>query len=229
MSPALLAVAGLDGYLRRINPAFEVFGYSREEWLSRPWTEFAHPSDRERTLEAAESLQRGTPAVKLDVRVVCRDGSLRWVEWSTRVVPEEGLVFAAGRDVTESRRAGEEQAALRRVATLVAQEATPDAVFAAVVREVGEVLAVEATHLGRYDSDGTVVSVAHWGAHPGVEVGARFPLEGDNVSVRVLRSASSARMDGYEDAPGVIAETIQQMGIRFSIGVPISVSGRTWA
>ncbi len=228
MSPALLAVAGLDGYLRRINPAFEVFGYSREEWLSRPWTEFAHPSDRERTLEAAESLERGTPAVKLDVRVVCRDGSLRWVEWSTRVVPEEGLIFAAGRDVTESRRAAEEQAALRRVATLVAQEATPDAVFAAVGREVGEVLAVEATHLGRYDSDGTVVSVAQWGAHPGVEVGARFPLDGDSVSARVLRSASSARMDRYEDAPGVIAETIRQMGIRFSIGVPISVRGRTW-
>ncbi|HEX5622763.1 MAG TPA: GAF domain-containing protein [Solirubrobacteraceae bacterium] len=228
LSPALLAVAGLDGYLRRINPAFEVFGYSREEWLSRPWTEFAHPSDRERTLEAAESLERGIAVDKLDVRVVCRDGSLRWVEWSTRVVPEEGLIFAAGRDVTESRHAAEEQAALRRVATLVAQEATPDAVFAAVVREVGEVLAVEATHLGRYDSDGTVVSVAHWGTASGVEVGARFPLDGDNVSVRVLRSASSARMDGYEEAHGVIAETIRQAGIRFSIGVPISVHGRTW-
>jgi PAS domain S-box-containing protein len=228
MSPALLAVAGLDGYLRRINPAFEVFGYSREEWLSRPWTEFAHPSDRERTMEAAESLARGTAVAKLDVRVVCRDGSLRWVEWSTRVVPEEGLIFAAGRDVTERRRATEEQAALRRVATLVAREATPDAVFAAVVREVGEVLAVEATHLGRYDSDRTLVSVAHWGAHPGVAVGARFPLDGDSVSARVLRSGRSARMHGYEDAPGVIAETIRQMGIRFSIGVPISVSGRTW-
>jgi PAS domain S-box-containing protein len=228
MAPALLAVAGFDGYLRRFNPAFEVFGYSREELLSRPWIELAHPSDREWILEATASLERGTAVTKFECRVVCRDGSLRWVEWSTRVVPEEGLIFAAGRDVTESRRAAEEQAALRRVATLVAQEATPDAVFAAVGREVGEVLAVEATHLGRYDSDGTVVSLAHWGTHPGVEVGARFPLEGDNVSVRVLRSARSARMDGYEDAHGVIAETIRQMGIRFSIGVPISVRGRTW-
>jgi PAS domain S-box-containing protein len=228
MSPALLAVAGFDGYLRRFNPAFGVFGYSREELLSRPWIEFAHPDDRERMLDAAESLERGTAVVELENRVVCRDGSLRWVEWSTRVVPEEGLFFAAGRDVTESRRAADEQAALRRVATLVAREAAPDAVFAAVAREVGEVLGVDATHLGRYDSDGTVVSVAQWGAHPGVEVGARFPLDGDSVSVRVLRSASSARMDRYEDATGVIAETIRQMGIRFSIGVPIFVEGRTW-
>ncbi len=102
-------------------------------------------------------------------------------------MPDDGLFYAAGRDVTESRRAAEEQAALRRVATLVAQEATPDTVFAAVAREVGEVLAV-----------------------------------------RVLRSGSSARMDGYEDAPGVIAETIRQMGLRFSIGVPVPVPGRTW-
>jgi PAS domain S-box-containing protein len=166
MSPALLAVAGLDGYLRRINPAFEVFGYSREEWLSRPWTEFAHPNDRERTLEAAESLERGTAVVKLENRVICRDGSLRWVEWSTRVVPEEGLFYAAGRDVTESRRAADEQAALRRMATLVARKTAPDEVFAAVVREVREVLGVDATQLGRYDGDGTVVGLAQWGSYP---------------------------------------------------------------
>jgi PAS domain S-box-containing protein len=228
MSPALLAVAGFDGYLRRFNPAFEVFGYSREELLSRPWVEFAHPDDRERMLEAAASLEGGADVVELENRVVCRDGSLRWVEWSTRVVPEEGLFYAAGRDMTESHRAAEEQAALRRVATRVAREAAPEAVFAAVAQEVGEVLGVDATHLGRYDGDGTVVSVAQWGSSPGVPIGGRFPLEGDSVSVRVLRTGRPARMDDYEDAPGVIAATIRQIGIRSSIGVPISVEGRTW-
>src|SRR4051812_19455675 len=151
MSPALLAVAGFDGYLKRFNPAFAVFGYSREELLSRPWIEFAHPDDRERMAHAAASLQRGVDVVEVDNRVVCRDGSIRWVEWSTRVVPDEQHFYAAGRDVTDSRRAAEEQAALRRVATLVAQQAAPDVVLAAVGREVGEVLGVDATHLGRYD------------------------------------------------------------------------------
>jgi PAS domain S-box-containing protein len=228
MSPALLAVAGFDGYLRRFNPAFEVFGYSREELLSRPWIEFAHPDDRERMLQALASLESGADVVALDNRVICRDGSLRWVEWSTRVVPEEGLFYAAGRDMTETRRAAEQQAALRRVATLVAHDTAPDEVFAAVAAEVGEILGVEATHLGRYDADGTVVSVAQWGSSPGVSVGARFPLEGDSVSARVLRTGRPARMEHYEDAPGVIAATIRQIGIRFSIGVPISVQGRTW-
>jgi PAS domain S-box-containing protein len=228
MSPALLAVAGFDGYLRRFNPAFEVFGYSREELLARPWIEFAHPDDRERMAQAAASLERGAEVVEVANRVICRDGSLRWVQWSTRVVPEEDLFYAAGRDVTESRRAAEEQAALRRVATLVARETAPDAVFAAVAREVGELLGVDATHLGRYDGDGTVVSVSQWGRYPSVPIGARFPLEGDSVSARVLQTGRPGRMDDYEDAPGVIAATIRQLGIRHSIGVPISVEGRTW-
>jgi GAF domain-containing protein len=128
----------------------------------------------------------------------------------------------------EFRRIADEQAALRRVATLVARETAPDAVFAAVAREVGEVLGVDATHVGRYDGDGTVVSVAQWGSHQGIPTGARFALEGDSVSARVLRTGRPARMDDYEHATGAIAATIRQMGIRSAIGVPISVEGRTW-
>src|SRR4051794_28198040 len=228
MSPALLAVAGFDGYLRRFNPAFEIFGYSRDELLSRPWIEFAHPDDRDRMMEAAASLGEGDDVIRLENRVVCRDGSLRWVEWSTHVVAEDELFYVAGRDVTESRRAAEEQAALRRVATLVARGAAPETVFAAVGREVGEVLAVDATHLGRYDPDGTVVSIAQWGRNMGVPIGARYALEGDSVSAQVLATERPAGMDGYEDAHGEIAETVGGIGIRFSIGVPISVEGRVW-
>src|SRR3954447_2993730 len=228
MSPALLAVAGFDGYLRRFNPAFEVLGYSREELLSRPWIEFAHPDDRPRMEEAAASLERGADVAHLENRVICRDGSLRRVEWTTRIVPEEGLFYAAGRDVTDVQRAGEEQAALRRGATLVAREAAPQDVFTAVGREVGQVLGVDATHLGRYEPDGTVVSVAQWGSYPVVPIGARFRLDGDNISARVLGTRGPARMDGYDGAAGVIAETVRGIGIRFSIGVPITVEGRPW-
>src|SRR5205823_4131288 len=74
-------------------------------------------------------------------------------------------------------RLADQQAALRRVATLVARETGPDAVFAAVAREVGELLAADAAHLGRYDGDGTVVSVGQWGAY-GVPIGGRYPLDG---------------------------------------------------
>src|SRR5690349_4068188 len=86
LAPALLAVAGFDGYLKRVNPAFDVFGYSQEELLSRPWIEFAHPDDRELMAQAAASLERGADVMEVENRVVCRDGSLRWVQWSTRVI-----------------------------------------------------------------------------------------------------------------------------------------------
>ena len=121
-----------------------------------------------------------------------------------------------------------EQAALRRVATLVARETRPDAVVAAVAREVCEVLGVDATHLGRFASDGTVVSVAHWGSYEGVPVGARYPLDGDSVSLQVLRSGRPARMEDYEPATGVIAATVHGIGIRSSIGAPIFVEGELW-
>jgi signal transduction histidine kinase len=153
---------------------------------------------------------------------------VRWIEWSTRVVEEEGLFYAAGRDVTDARLAADEQAALQRVATLVAQETAPDVLLEAVSREAGEVLDVDATHLGRYEDDGTVVSVAQWGRYPSVPVGTRFPLDGDSVSARVLRTGRCARMDGYDDVGGAIAAALRELGIRFAIGAPIVVGGRTW-
>jgi PAS domain S-box-containing protein len=250
LSIDLLCIVGFDGYFKRVNASLErTLGYPKAELFSRSVFDITHPADVQPSREALAQLGKGRDVVGFESRVVCADGSVRWLEWNTRTMPERGVVYGVARDTTERRRAeaelrgaqrmleasrdelrvlAEEQAALRRVATLVARETPPDAVFAAVGREVGKVLGVDATHMGRYDSDRTVVSVAQWGSYAGVEIGARFPLEGDSVSARVLRTGRPARMESYEDAPGVIAATIRQIGIRFSIGVPISVEGRPW-
>ncbi|WP_051324528.1 GAF domain-containing protein [Candidatus Solirubrobacter pratensis] len=250
LSIDLLCIVGFDGYFKRVNASLErTLGYPKPELYSLSVFDITHPDDVEPSREALGRLAEGHDLVGFEARVICGDGSVRWLEWNTRTMPERGVVYGVARDTTERRRAeaelgeahrmlearrdelrmlAEEQAALRRVATLVARETPPDEVFAAVAREVGEILGVDATHLGRYDPDGTVVSVAQWGRYPGVPVGARFPLEGDNVSTRVLRTGRPARMDGYADAPGVIAATVRQIGIRVSIAAPISVEGRTW-
>jgi PAS domain S-box-containing protein len=138
-----------------------------------------------------------------------------------------GLAIANTDARRELARLAHEQAALRRVATLVAREVPPEEIFAAVGREVGEVLAVDATHLGRFDG-AEVVSVAQWGTYEGVPLGARFPLEGDNVSTRVLATRRPARIDGYDPSAGVIAATVYELGLRVAIGVPILVDGRPW-
>ena len=250
LSIDFLCIVGFDGCFKRVNASFErALGYPKSELLSRTALDITHPDDVQPSREALGQLAEGHDMVGFESRVICADGSVRWLEWNTRTIPERGVVYGVARDTTERRRAeaelreaqrmleasrdelrqlAAEQAALRRVATLVARETAPEAVFAAVAREVGEVLQVDATHIGRYDRDGTVVSVAQWGRYPGVPIGARFPLEGDSVSVRVLRTGRPVRMDGYADAPGVVAATVRRMGIRSSIGVPISVAGRTW-
>ena len=124
----------------------------------------------------------------------------------------------------------DEQAALRRVAELVARAAPPEEVFAAVTAEAGRLLAVHLAFLTRYDPDGTGAVVGTWAAPGGspITVGTRLPLAGQNVTSLVFQTGRSVRIDGYADATGPFADFAREAGVRASIGVPINVAGRLW-
>jgi GAF domain-containing protein len=129
----------------------------------------------------------------------------------------------------ELARLAEEQAALRRVATLVARGTPPEELFAAVVEEVAQLLPVAFAAMGRYESDGTMTNVAT--SSRVVErfpVGRRWPLDGKNVSTIVAQTGRAARIDNYADAPGPLAAAIREGGLHTSIGTPIIVDGRLW-
>ena len=129
----------------------------------------------------------------------------------------------------EATRLAEEQAALRRVATLVAEGVSPPEVFAAVAREIGLVLGADRTALGRYESDGTAVGVGSWsvdGTHSSVGVPAR--IEGTSVTGMVHESGRPERLESYEGASGEIAARISEWGIKSSVGAPIVVDGQLW-
>jgi signal transduction histidine kinase len=128
----------------------------------------------------------------------------------------------------ELRGFAEEQAALRRVATLVARAASPEEVFAAVTAEVRRVLAVDLTVMCRYDPD-TVLTYVGWSQN-GNEgpVGVRVPLGGRNVAGLVFETGRPARIDDYGDASGPAADVVRPSGLRAAVGVPISVEGRLW-
>jgi PAS domain S-box-containing protein len=116
LSVDMLCIAGLDGYLRRVNPAFgHTLGYTEEELLSAPVFDFVHPEDRDATVADYEKLARGEPTTNLENRFRCKDGSYRWVGWSYFPVPEEGLAYGVGRDMTERKR-------IHEVLTLRAEE-----------------------------------------------------------------------------------------------------------
>jgi GAF domain-containing protein len=125
----------------------------------------------------------------------------------------------------------EEQAALRRVATLVARAAPPEEVFGAVTDEVGRVLSSAVTLMSRYDPDGAATVVGTWtrtGAAPPIAIGGRFQLGGRDLHTLVLRTRRPARIDDYGEASTVGAEMARKAGVRAGVGVPISVAGRLW-
>jgi signal transduction histidine kinase len=126
-------------------------------------------------------------------------------------------------------RLADEQAALRRVATLVARAVPPPEVFAAVAREVGQLLSVDVTHMARYELDGTATGVASWGTGPEMPVGTRVQLlDGESATALVLRTGRPARVDSYDDARGPAAQLGRDMGLRSSVAAPIVVDGQLW-
>ncbi|MDA0165675.1 GAF domain-containing protein [Solirubrobacter ginsenosidimutans] len=122
-----------------------------------------------------------------------------------------------------------DQAALRRVATLVARGVAPEEVFAAVVEEVGRLLPVDFADLGRCEPDGTITFVAGWGKTRAVfPVGARLKLGGKNATTLVAQTGGPVRVESYADASGEIGGPTAQTGVRSAVGTPVTVDGRLW-
>jgi signal transduction histidine kinase len=127
-------------------------------------------------------------------------------------------------------RLAEEQAALRRVATLVARGAPAEELFAAVTEEAGQLLQTGQTTMIRYESAGTSNVVASWRrtgeAVP--PIGVRERLGGKNLTTIISRTHRLARIDNYDDASGPVAVAARDAGFRSAAGAPIIVQGRLW-
>src|SRR5580765_517532 len=130
----------------------------------------------------------------------------------------------------ELHRLVEQQAALRRVATLVASGASSTEVFEAVAREVGQVLRLANTAVCRYEDEGTAMTVlAAFGDGPeAFSPGSRWPLDGPSMSAEVLRTGSPVRFEEYSNLPGSLAAAAREHGFDRVAGAPIIVDGRVW-
>jgi signal transduction histidine kinase len=128
----------------------------------------------------------------------------------------------------EVRRLADEQAALRRVATLVAREASQPQVFTAIAEEVGQLIATEEIRMFRFEGRCAVVMAA-WGEREDViPIGSRLPLGGDNASSRIFATGQPVRIDDYSTASGDIGDAARTTGTLCVVAAPIVVEGRLW-
>jgi signal transduction histidine kinase len=126
-------------------------------------------------------------------------------------------------------RLADEQAALRRVAMLVAQGAEPSAVFDAVCEETGRLLGATSVNLVHFTPDGFNLTIAGWSLRDvHVPTGTRVPLVGETINTLVQRTAAPGRFDSYEGASGELAALLRRLGIRSEVGAPVLVEGVVW-
>ncbi len=138
----MLCQLGFDGHFRRLNPAWErTLGFTREELMSKPFIEFVHPDDRERTLAQNSEVRRGGQALSFENRYLCKDGSYRWLLWNAASDSGHETIYSVARDVTAWKRANEERenlisqlkAALAELKTL--QEILPICSYCRKIRD----------------------------------------------------------------------------------------------
>jgi hypothetical protein len=132
---------------------------------------------------------------------------------------------------TQYRQLAAEQAALRRLSTLVARGVEPSEVFDAVVKEMRRCLLVERAGLFRYETSGEVTLLAADFRSPAPlkwPVGTRTPMDGNTLATMVHRTGRPARMDSCENAAGSIAALTRAMGLRAAVGMPVVLDGRVW-
>jgi PAS domain S-box-containing protein len=241
---------GDAAHIRRLNPAAErIFGYATTELQAKPYTELIHPDDRDRTRSLVEALARSGGSAQFENRCVRADGAVRWLEWS--IVAANGLLYGAARDVTDRRLEQDrlreaqrmveashaevsalaaQQAALRRVATLVARGVDPAQVYPAAVAELSRGLGIDNVALLRYESGEALVLLAARddSGRTRMPIGERVPLDGNNVPALILETGAAARIDNFDEATGPTAERVHRLGLRSAVGAPIIVDGRIW-
>src|SRR4051794_8003651 len=251
-----LIVRDAEGVITDCNAAAEqILGRSRRELRGhRPEAVLDGVVDGDGASVAPErllgegALRSGAAEAGFVAEVRQPGGERRWVAIGSAPVlgrsgRPEGVVTTLA-DITERRAAEQrlvdseratrvlagEQTALRRIATLVAAEATPAAVFERVTEEVGSLLGVPSASLMRYGADRRATAVATFVA-PGTEgfaPGTLMDLDGDTVVARVYRSGRTERVDSYEGAGGAMAHRLRALGFRSSVAAPVTVGGGLW-
>jgi PAS domain S-box-containing protein len=145
---------------------------------------------------------------------------------ATAIANAQGRTELAASEA-RARELANEQAALRRVATLVAQGVSPDDLFSAVAHEVAGIIDIPVVGVSRYEADGTFTIVGIAG-ETNFTVGSRWPVEEEGVAAMILATGRPSRRDDYSTMPGQLGEAVREDLMVSTVGVPIVVEGSIW-
>src|SRR5205823_7176874 len=249
---ALVCVLDQNGRILLFNDACErTTGYSRDEVVGQDAREVVIPPEEAEAFAdvLAYIWKTGLSSPQVG-HWQTKVGERRLIAWSNRLMPEvgdrpgylvttgidlsehtveaeEALAGDVGAKLVEVSRLAQEQRALRRVATLVASEATPERVFAAVSEESARVLEVNASAVFRYEGDDTATVVGrHDRDGVGVfQVGDRIFADDNTAIGRARDSGLPARIQDYFAIDTDVAKTMRNVGYRSTVAAPISVGG----
>lgn len=184
LSRDMICVAGFDGYFKRVNPAFErTLGYSQRELLDRPMAEFVHPDDRD--------------SAGGENRYLDKDGEIHWLEWTSVAVPDEDVIYAVARDVTDRKMLEQRMELLSRSDPLTG-------VFNR--RRFDETLEAQLAHARRYRKSGAllIVDVDHF-----KQVNDEFGHAAGDEALRAVARLLAANLRQTDtlgrDAAGLVA------------------------
>jgi PAS domain S-box-containing protein len=255
---SLVCVLGEDGRILFFNEACErLTGFTRNEAVGRDARELVIPPEEAEAFGEVLAYIWKTGLASPQVgHWLAKDGTRKLVAWSNKLMPGEdsasSILVTAGIDLSarpkgasdegafefdpeaklhEVGRLAQEQRALRRVATLVASEASPERVFTAVSEECARVLEVDASAVFRYEGDDTATIVgrhSRGGDEDAFTLGLRLPADENTGIGRVLRTGAPARIHDYTNKTGQTADNMRIMGYRSSVSAPIIVAGIMW-
>ncbi len=101
LSVDMLCIADMKGYFRLVNDSFEkILGYSKNELCEQSYTHFVHPDDLDSTISVVEQLVEGNPITKFENRYRCKDGSYKWLSWTSMPIIEKGINYSVARDIS---------------------------------------------------------------------------------------------------------------------------------
>ena len=242
-SQCLVCVFDREGRIVRFNRACEeTTGYARDQVLGRDAREVVIPPEDRAAFGPflAEIWATGRPSPR-EGEWLTRDGARRLISWANEPVRaadgEIECLVTTGLDITERerkaaqlRRLAAEQAALRRVATLVASDVAPERVFEAVTEEICGLLGIPTAVLERFEDDTKATIVARHSDRPpdGFEVGTVIELEPGLSSDLLLRTGAPARVESYDGFSGEVAQIMRRSGYSATVAVPIPVAGSIW-